>query len=256
MGIVRLVTDLGRRGLVGAIAALALLVGGGLFLLRPGGAEAPTLSRPTGLSRAICFLGQGAAEEVRIPAGSGEPLVGALLGEGRVGVVLAHQAGADMCQWADYAHVLVAHGYRVLAFDFGVPADDESVVYAAQALKALGAQRIVLMGASRGGTAVLAAAGKLAVDGVIALSAPAEYNGSDALQGVETSTAPLLIAAGELDSEFAIDAVTLSRHAKATEKRLIVKKGSGEHGVLLLEFGGHSVVDDAVLQLLARVAKG
>ena len=109
------------------------------------------------------------------------------------------------------------------------------------------------MGASRGGAAVLAAAGSTAVDAVIALSPPAEYNGSDALAGVAASRAPLLIAVGALDSEFAPDAIRLYRAANAPAKRLIVKKGSGEHGVLLLEFGGHSVVDDAVLELLASV---
>src|SRR3954452_13008437 len=152
-----------------------------------GSSSTPKLSTPHGLSPAACFLGAGPAQEVQIPLGNGRFLDGGLVGSGEVGVVLAHQAEASMCQWADYSHVLARHGYRVLALDFPVlpnaPSDAASVVDAANALRALGAKRIVLMGASRGGTAVLDAAGTFKADAVIALSAPASYNGSDALQG-------------------------------------------------------------------------
>jgi dipeptidyl aminopeptidase/acylaminoacyl peptidase len=245
--------------LAGALGVVAVACVASVYALtRPDASGSrPKLSKPEGLSPAACFLGGGPAQEVQIPLGDGRFLEGGLVGSGDVGIVLAHQAEASMCQWADYAHVLAKRGYRVLALDFPMlpdaPSDADSVVDAAKALRLLGAKRIVLMGASRGGTAVLDAAGKFKADAVIALSAPASYNGSDALQGVETSTAPLLIAVGEEDTEFVGDDVSLEHHARAKSKQLIVKKGSGEHGVLLLEYSGHSIVDDAVLKLLARV---
>jgi hypothetical protein len=245
------------RLVLGAVVVAIVAVGAVALLTHSSGGNRPKLLAAKGLSPAICFAGPGNPQEARFKADDGTTIEGAVLGSGSVGVVLAHQAEADMCQWVDYAHFLVGKGYRVMAIDLPAiapPSDAASVVAAAKALRALGAKKIVLMGASRGGSAVLDASGKFAADAVIALSAPAAYNGSDALQGVATSTAPLLIAVGQLDTDFLGDDISLARHAKARSKQLIVKKASGEHGVLLLEFSGHSIVDDAVLKLLARVS--
>ena len=248
-----------RRIAIAAAVIVVVAAAGVVFLSRSGGSGGPAVKPIAASSPASCFAGTG-AREVRFSAGKDKPIFGAVLGTGPVGVVLAHQAQADMCQWLDYAGFLAKRGYRVLAFDFPdgyphAPADDASVVAAGEALRSLGARKVVLMGASRGGAAVLAASRTFSADAVIALSAPALYNDSHALAGVEASKAPLLIAVGALDSAFVGDDIELAKHARSPSKQLIVKKGSGEHGVLLLEFSGHSVVDDAVLKLLASVQR-
>jgi hypothetical protein len=244
------------RLVLGAVVAAIVVVGGVLLITRSSDVNGPKLLAAKGLSPAVCFAGPGNPQEVQFKSDNGTTIEGAVLGSGSVGVVLAHQVDGNMCQWVDFAHVLAAKGYRALPFTFPIDSnvtDGESVVAAAKALQALGAKKIVLMGASRGGTAVLDASGKFAADAVIALSPPAVFGYSDGLKGVETSTAPLLIAVGKLDTDFVSDDINLARHAKARSKQLIVKEASGEHGVLLLEFSGHSIVDDAVLKLLARV---
>ncbi|MFD0597814.1 alpha/beta fold hydrolase [Catellatospora coxensis] len=146
-----------RLALLAAAAAVALAG-------CSGGDPAPAPS-PTGLNAgAACELPPG-ARQTRFGE-HGADLGGVLLGSGRTGIVLAHQNGGDVCQWAPYASELAAQGYRVLAFDFGGfgvstagDADNpQQVTAAAAALRADGATGIVLIGASMGGTAVLAAA--------------------------------------------------------------------------------------------------
>jgi pimeloyl-ACP methyl ester carboxylesterase len=242
-------------GIVVAVAAAlgAVLVAGG------SDAAKPKLRPITATSPAFCFSVAKGAREVRFPVGKSPPLVGAVLGSGPVGVVLAHQAESTLCQWLYYAEFLARKGYRVLAFDFSldstrVPADDASVAAAARTVRALGSHRVVLMGASRGGSAVLAAARLFDAAGLVALSPPEEYNGSDALGGVIATRAPLLLAVGDQDFEFTGGVSDLFRHAKSPAKRLIVKRNSPEHGVeLLREPGGTSRIDAAILALLRKV---
>src|SRR3954451_5233796 len=66
-----------------------------------------------------------AADEVRtgqlsFASADGSALQGVLIGNGPVGVVLAHQSGADLCQWKPYAYALSRQGYRVLVFNFRI----------------------------------------------------------------------------------------------------------------------------------------
>jgi fermentation-respiration switch protein FrsA (DUF1100 family) len=217
----------------------------------------PQVTAISGSSPAVCFLGQPHAHAVRFWVSPTHALDAATSGSGQVGVVLAHQLDANLCQWADYADFLAGHHYRVLAFSFsgelgaGAPRDDDSVVAAARTLRRLGARRIVLMGASRGGAAVLGAVAKTTADGLIALSPPTSMETSDGFAGIRRSPAPLLIAVGQLDSGFVTDALTLYKQAVAKHKTLIVKKGSAAHGVDLLAYKPKGLVDRAVLELLA-----
>ncbi len=248
----------GRALKIGAaLVAVAVAVAISLVFTMTGGGKGlprPSVSKITEMGVAGCYLGLKDAQAVRfsVPGFAGK-IDAAVVGTGKVGIVLAHQLDESMCEWSVYAEYLVKHGYRALAFSFADtgPADDDTVVAAANALRALGAEKIVLMGASRGGTAVLAAAGKQAVDGVIALSAPVEFGSANALAGVKASRAPLLIAVGRYDTEFTGGDIMLEKAAKASSKQLIVKP-TGNHGIDLLELGP-SVVDDAVMKLLARV---
>ena len=110
---------------------------------------------------AACFPASAHAKVVRFTNSAGTKLVGYELGRGPRGVVLAHQYGGDACQWAGYAPGLARRGYHVLAFDFhgnglsavGSEENDVDVVAAAAKLRTLGAKKLVLIGASMGGTA-------------------------------------------------------------------------------------------------------
>jgi dienelactone hydrolase len=168
------------------------------------------------------------------------------LGTGKTGVVLAHQAEADSCQWLPFARQLVAAGYRVLVFDFagsGVSGPlangdkrDDNVVAAAAYLHGHGVTDVVLMGASMGGNASLVAAPKVMppVTAVISLSAPVTYQGLDASAVAPKLSVPVLYIAGSGESTFADAARTLYAATPGDQKKLLLAKGD-QHGVALLE---------------------
>ncbi|MFE7706214.1 alpha/beta hydrolase family protein [Streptomyces sp. NPDC057486] len=152
------------------------------------------------------------------------------------GIVLAHQSDGTACQWKDKADELHRLGYRVLAVN-SAGQEVSEIVGAAGYLRGKGAKKLLLMGASKGGTAVLTAAPELEPqpDAVVSLSAPTLYSGMNALGAVPKLTAPVLYMAAEYDEYFGDDAKTLNRASnKAAEHKLIYVKGGGEHGVALL----------------------
>ena len=121
---------------------------------------------------------------VQLTASDGAEVYGVELGSGSTGVVLGHQYLSDHCELIDFARRLAAAGYRALTIDFrGFGAStggaayryDRDVAAATARLRADGATRVELVGASMGGTAVLVAASTIApsVDEVVSLSGPA-----------------------------------------------------------------------------------
>ena len=108
------------------------------------------------------------ATNARFRAADGVRLEGAVLGRGTTGVVFAHQLAGDRCQWLPFARELTAKGYRALVFDmrgYGSSSGldgtypDRDVTAAAKELRRRGgATKIVLVGASMGGTGVVVAA--------------------------------------------------------------------------------------------------
>jgi pimeloyl-ACP methyl ester carboxylesterase len=180
-------------------------------------------------------------EEIRAGAvtfrnADGDKLEGFQIGTGPTGVVLAHMSDGDLCQWHEYAKSLSKQGYRVLAFTFGGPIDQD-VVAAVQQVRSAGARKVFLIGASMGGTASLAAAAMAAppVDGVISLSAPVAYRGADALAAMPKLTMPLLLIVGDQDGAYAESARELHTAATAaTDKKLMVVFATSLHGTELV----------------------
>jgi pimeloyl-ACP methyl ester carboxylesterase len=175
--------------------------------------------------------------QVSFPSGDGTELQGLMIGDGPVGVVLAHQSGSDLCQWKQYAYTLSRQGYRVLAFNFMSIDLPQDVKAAVAALRARGSQSVVLIGASMGANAVVAAAAttKPPVAAVVSLSAPQLFQGVDASESAPRLKVPVLYVAGDLDGDFAQDARTLYAATKAPGRKLLVIKDSGAHGVALLD---------------------
>jgi pimeloyl-ACP methyl ester carboxylesterase len=186
---------------------------------------------------------------VRFTTSAGATLVGVVLGSGRSGLVVGHQLGSDLCEWLPQAREFASGGYQVLAFDFAGFGDsqpgsggdarvDTDVVAAAGQLRRRGVTRIVLIGSSMGGTAVLSAATRIRppVAGVVSLSGPASFQGVDAAAAVSRLRVPVLLVVGADDRPFVDDARALYRAAPVGDKRLLVVPGGG-HGTSLLEFG-------------------
>ena len=181
-----------------------------------------------------CVTTGAGATAVTFPSGD-EQITGAEFGtSGAVGVVMAHEYMANLCGWVAYAQHLRDLGYRALAFDSRAHVSDE-VNAAAAVLLHDGATRIVLTGASMGGTAslVAAASGSAHVSAVAALSAPASFMGLDGTGAARQLTIPVLFMAAQDNGTFPGDAHTMYAACPSAHKQLQILSGS-EHGTAML----------------------
>jgi pimeloyl-ACP methyl ester carboxylesterase len=181
---------------------------------------------------------------VTMNAYDGARIYGVETGKGAVGVVLAHQYLSDHCEFMSFAHELAGRGYRVLAIDLrGYGASrggvwwhlDRDLVAAAARLRADGAKRVVLVGASMGGTAALVAGAeaKPAVAGVVSLSGPAQFRGLDAAKAVRHLRAPVRFLAARSDPPSPSDARRLNGASASRDKSVALFDGAA-HGSSLL----------------------
>lgn len=165
-------------------------------------------------------------------------------GTGSVGVVLAHMLGSSQLSWSSYAAKLAEDGFHVLTFDFrghGVSGGDRNPSLAALDLagavakiRALGASRVLVVGASMGGTAavIFASAEKLA--GVASLSAPVRIDELDAGPAARNLDEPSLFVVGEKDDGRYVKAARDFTAAAPHPKKLEVVSGAAAHGTDLL----------------------
>ncbi|MGH3017935.1 MAG: alpha/beta hydrolase family protein [Gaiellaceae bacterium] len=207
-----------------------------------------------------CVRPSDRATNVSFQAAGGARLKGAVLGRGSTGVVLAHTTSADRCQWLPFARELAKQGYRALVFDMrgygastGITNTDPhlDVIAAAAELRRRGAKKIVLAGASMGGTGVVAAAPTIrpAVSGVVELSAPTLFSSANALAAAKKLKLPALFVAGRDDGDFAAATRALFRAAATKDKQLHIAPSSW-HGVDLVSLPN---VRKLVLDFVDRV---
>ena len=189
-----------------------------------------------------CVQASDMAREVSFKSPKGEEVIGAVLGDGNVGVILANSAQSDLCEWLTYAERLRDMGRRVLIFDFAFDQVGD-VVGAAGELSREGVSKTVLVGSSMGGTASLVAATLITptIAGVASLSGPAEYGSMDALAASRQLMLPVLYMAGRSDQQkpydFPADARTMYSACPSTHKQLLILPGN-DHGSDLL--GGNA----------------
>ncbi len=171
-------------------------------------------------------------------------------GEGPVGVVLAHESPADLCGWLPYMATLAQSGLRVLAFDFRGFGDSQrpsttraDVGYgrdlsaAVARVRADGARKVFLVGASFGGAAALAYGPELPLAGLVSLSGEPQIEGAglDGLAAVPKLRAPLLIVGSRHDRYLSVsDALRLLARAGSRDKRTAFYPGAF-HGWDLVE---------------------
>lgn len=223
---------------VRAVAASALAVSF-LLLAGCGGGGGGSTAAPSPSATANDFgclsPGQAKAGSVTFPSSEGQDVEGFLTGTGTTALVLAHQADGDVCQWVPNALDLAKDGYRVLAVN-SAGSEVPEITAAAAYLRGKGVRKVLLVGASKGGTSVLSAAATITprVDAVVSLSAPTTYNGMDASSAVPTLTMPVFYMAAEADTDFAESTKALSKATKkATENDLYIV-GGANHGVSML----------------------
>jgi pimeloyl-ACP methyl ester carboxylesterase len=203
-----------------------------------GGSDAEQAQRTTSTTRTTsattAMCGEGDAEAVTLTTEDGVELDAVLVGDGEVGVVLGHQLRSDYCSWVPFAKKLAKRHVSALAINFASVSPDDDMVAGARELQHRGAERIMLAGASLGGTAALVAAAQIDAAGVASLSGPREFGGLDALPSVRRLDIPALFLAAQHDASFAGDARTLYRATKSRDKALVITTGF-EHGTDLLQ---------------------
>src|SRR5262245_33990629 len=148
--------------------------------------------------------------------------------------------------WASFARSFSRRGYLTLAFDFrgyGRSQDPPrgassrlaaDVIAAAKKSRSLGAKKVVVVGASMGGTAAVLAAANAptAINGVVPVSASRGFARMDAEKAARRLQVPVLYLAGDEDPGFAEDARLLYDATATPDKRLELVD-SGNHGVTL-----------------------
>lgn len=138
-------------------------------------------------------------------------LDGQVFGSGPTGVILAHMRPSDQSSWFPFATKLASTGeFTALTFNFrgyeGSTGDkafdrvDTDLAAAYQFMRdVIGISKIYLVGASMGGTASLIVASEYPVEGVAAISAPAQFDSLDALLAASSIHEPKLFIASEDD---------------------------------------------------------
>jgi dienelactone hydrolase len=169
-------------------------------------------------------------------------------GTGKTAVVLVHQSGADLCQWAPYAKRLAGLGYRAFALDLRsngrsqyrpLPAGLRFTADIAATVKEArreGATRVFVVGASLGANAAVVAAANIRplITGVVSLSAPGTFR-LDAVGAAKHLQVPALYVASEVDEGgiYANDAKTMFDATPVADKSVAIVPG-GRHGVALV----------------------
>jgi dienelactone hydrolase len=228
--------------LVGAVLVAAGCTEEGRDAGRPQATSARSGSPPVTRSAAYgipCLQGTERAAAFRFRVGQGFDTVGVVLGEGRNGLVFGHERGSNLCEWVPTARAYARLGYRALVFNFhDQDRLGDDVVAAAGELRRRGVAKVVLVGSSMGGTAMLVAAGRVRppVAGVVSLSGAAVFADMDARVVVPRLRVPALFMAAKGDGPFPAAARGLYGAAGTRDKQLLVLS-SAAHGTNLLSFG-------------------
>jgi pimeloyl-ACP methyl ester carboxylesterase len=197
---------------------------------------------------------------LKIETEDGLELTASSYGAGPTAVILAHMRGSDRQSWDKTARELASGGeYTVLTFDFrghgdsddGNLADiDKDVRAAIQFMRDDGFDKMFVIGASIGGTAALAVAADEDLAGVVAISAPAKFEGIDALARLDQIREPKLFIAASGDKPYADDLEDMFGQALEPKERQLFD--GNEHGTRLLEGDQGSQVMEAIERFLRQ----
>jgi len=202
----------------------------------PGGATAGPIATGT----AISFLTE-----------DNFTIKGRLFGSGETAVVFAHMFPNDQRAWWGFAGEVGGQGYAALTFDFrgygetggskDVARIDRDLIAAVRYLRERDYRRVILVGASMGGTAALKVAARDEfeglVGGVVAVSAPESFRGLVARDDVGSIEVPMLFVASEGDGSAVDSLESLYGRASGFKERQVYTGDA--HGTALLE-GEHA----------------
>ncbi|WP_306337534.1 alpha/beta hydrolase [Streptomyces sp. KL118A] len=189
-----------------------------------------------------------------------------VLGDGPDGVLLDHEQGYSICSFVDIGRQLAERGYHVVIPEYrnhGASeelAENEHIDRDARAglaeLRRVGAKRVLLAGASCGGTTAAVAGGDtpLRVVGLLMMSSPARCGpGVDGVAAVQKLSVPTLLVAspGDMQGNVAKEAREVYAASAAREKELVIRKGE-RHGTDMIKREGASgaALQDQVIKFV------
>ena len=126
-------------------------------------------------------------QSVSIPltqSSPGRTTNGILYGSGPMAIIFSNMDTNDQTEWDPVVNSLISDRYMILTYDYFEHLEDQSRTLedAVSFVCELGAKRIILIGASRGGVASIKLSVRHSRDdgiaGLVALSAPIEYEGT------------------------------------------------------------------------------
>ena len=202
----------------------------------------------------------------QIRAGGGVRLNTGWLGTGGTVAVLLHQTDGDgLCGFLFYGEYLAAHGVHVVLMDFcdygqsdcgnappQLPAQVEAVT---RAVRDQGAKRVVLVGASLGGSVAVAAAKRTKADAIVDLSGPADFGSLSITDKAPSITMPALFAFSNTDRSD-LDQVRQNLKRMPSKNKIFLSYSAG-HGYELLHdqnTGELSPLADRVQRFVAEAS--
>lgn len=242
------------RRLAPALACLALVTGCGASSPAAGPPATPATSAGSASPAAgldNCFgAAQGRIESV--PDGGGTLTLG-VVGAGPRVVLLSNESDEDLCSWLPFAARLSAAGYRAVVWDYGGSPPADEIAAIVRRLRATGATRVVLMGASEGAKASIIAGSKVRprVQGVVSLSAEAVLSpGIIVLGYARQLRCPLLLVTANLDPYGSAQAARQFLPAARSQRKQLVRVPGTAHGTALLAGPSAAVTMPAILAFL------
>lgn len=182
-----------------------------------------------------------------VRAADGTRIAYAEAGHGSGGIVFAHGARGDLCDFMWALRDPRLRGYRMIAFDYrgnglsGFPPYPRSIRYRSDVaavvakLRREGVHSVAVLGLSRGGPAALAAAAELypkSVQAAIAVASIDELVGDDAKKALSHSKVPLLVLVNERDGlGLTPTNKAIYRAAATKDKQLVLAPGTGHADV-------------------------
>ncbi|MBV9229620.1 MAG: alpha/beta fold hydrolase [Chloroflexi bacterium] len=184
-------------------------------------------------------------------------LLGLLYGQGKTMIICSHMSQSTLADWRESGipERLAALGYQVLLYNFrgngGSDGNPDPTTLNVDLTAAVnfshqrGATKIVLMGASMGGTASLNVATNQKVAAVISLSGPQAFGVNVTDADLKKMTVPKLFIASQDDEPYVSDAKHMDA-ISANPKEMYIYPGEN-HGTDIL---GGSNGDDPALRIL------
>jgi serine aminopeptidase S33 family len=188
-----------------------------------------------------CISPGSGVTSLELTAADGERFEAVIQGAGNTGIVLSNQSDEDLCKWRALAGQLATKHYMVVLFNYGSGQPFDEIAAAAEKLRALRADKVFLIGASKGAKSSIIAATQIKppVAGVVSISAERLLQRTDVMQFAARLTVPILFVTSEADPYGSVDASRSFYENSPSQDKQIVTVPGADHGVALVANDSH-----------------